>query len=85
MQQHIYYTKYALHFADMPISELVSIFNAQVHHRGWSSMRACHDKALMDEFKRRGIDTTAIENGRAIFFTNLIRYNIVDNRLISIG
>ena len=48
-------------------------------------MRACHDKALMDEFKRRGIDTTAIENGRAIFFTNLIRYNIVDNRLIAIG
>ena len=38
MQQHIYYTKYALHFADMPISELVSIFNAQVHHRGWSSI-----------------------------------------------
>ncbi len=30
MQQHIYYTKYALQFADMQIPELVNIFNSQV-------------------------------------------------------
>ena len=29
MQQHIYYTKYALQFADMQIPELVNIFNSQ--------------------------------------------------------
>ena len=45
MQQHIYYTKYALQFADMQIPELVTIFNAQVQNRGWSSMRAYHDQA----------------------------------------
>ena len=28
MQQHIYYTKYALQFADMQIPELVNIFNS---------------------------------------------------------
>ena len=33
MQQHIYYTKYALQFADMQISELVSVFNDQVQNR----------------------------------------------------
>ena len=55
MQQHIYYTKYALQFADMQIPELVTIFNAQVQNRGWSSMRAYHDQALIDEFQRRGI------------------------------
>jgi len=27
MQQHIYYTKYALQFADMQIPELVTVFN----------------------------------------------------------
>ena len=47
MQQHIYYIRYALRFADMQISELVSIFNAQVQSRGWSSMRAYHDQALL--------------------------------------
>ena len=60
MQQHIYYIRYALRFADMQISELVSVFNDQVQNRGWSSMRAYHDQALIDEFQRRGIDTTAV-------------------------
>ena len=33
MQQHIYYIRYALQFADMQISELVSVFNDQVQNR----------------------------------------------------
>jgi len=39
MQQNIYYIKYALQFADMQITELVSSFNALVFNRGWVSMR----------------------------------------------
>ena len=57
MQQHIYYIRYALQFADMQIPELVNTFNQQVQSRAWSSMRAYHDKALLDEFQRRGIET----------------------------
>ena len=52
MKHHIYYIRYALQFADMQIPELVTIFNAQVQNRGWSSMRAYHDQALIDEFQR---------------------------------
>ncbi len=52
MQQHIYYIRYALQFADMQIPELVNTFNQQVQSRAWSSMRAYHDKALLDEFQR---------------------------------
>mgnify|MGYP006916060031 FL=1 len=48
MQRHIYYIKFALRFADMQIPELVTVFNTQVQSRGWSSMRAYHDQALMD-------------------------------------
>lgn len=55
MQQSNYYTKFALQFADMQITELVNIFNRQVGNRGWTSMRAYHDQALIDEFQRRGI------------------------------
>jgi len=50
MQQHIYYIKFALRFADMQIPELLTVFNAQVQSRGWSCMRAYHDRALLDEF-----------------------------------
>ena len=79
MQQHIYYIRYALQFADMQISELVTVFNVQVQNRGWSSMRAYHDKALIDEFQRRGIDTSTISNGRSISFAYLVRYNLYTN------
>ena len=85
MQQHIYYIRYALRFADMQISELVTVFNAQVQSRGWSSMRADHDQALLDEFHRRGIDTAAVYDGKAISFVHPVRYDITGNRLIANG
>ena len=85
MQQHIYYIRFALHFADMQISELVNVFNAQVQNRGWSSMRAYHDQALLDEFQRRGIDTTAVYDGRGISFAHPVRYDLPNNKLIVIN
>ena len=85
MQQHIYYTKYALRFADMQITELVNIFNRQVGNTGWTSMRAYHNQALIDEFQRRGIDVSAIYNGQAASFARPVRYDIVANRLVIIG
>ena len=85
MQQHIYYTKYALQFADMQIPELVTIFNAQVQNRGWSSMRAYHDQALIDEFQRRGIDVSAVYDGKVITFAHTIRYDLPNNKLVVIN
>ena len=85
MQQHIYYIRYALQFADMQIPELVTVFNAQMQNRGWSSMRAYHDQALIDEFRRRGIDVSAVYDGNVISFAYPIRYDLPDNKLIAIG
>jgi hypothetical protein len=85
MQQHIYYIRYALRFADMQISELVSVFNDQVQNRGWSSMQAYHDQALIDEFQRRGIDTTAVTGRKTISFVHPVRYDQFTNRLIPIS
>ena len=53
MQQHIYYTKYALQFADMQIPELVTVFNHQVGNTGWTGMRAYHDQALTNRHRLR--------------------------------
>ena len=85
MQQHIYYIKYALQFADMQIPELVTVFNAQIQNRGWSSMRAYYDQALIDEFQRRGIDVSAVSDGKTISFAHPVKYNTADNRLIAIS
>ena len=85
MQQHIYYIRFALRFADMQIPELITVFNQQVANSGWTSMRAYHDQALIDEFQRRGIDTSAISDGKTISFTHPVRYDLPDNRLIAIG
>ena len=84
MQQHIYYIRYALQFADMQIPELVNTFNQQVQSRAWSSMRAYHNKALLDEFQRRGIDTSAVSDGKTISFAHPVRYDLPDNKLITI-
>jgi hypothetical protein len=84
MQQHIYYTKYALQFADMQIPELVNEFNALVQSRAWSSMRAYHDKALIDEFRNRGIDVSAITDRHTINFAKPVKYDINRNLVIAI-
>ena len=85
MKHHIYYIRYALQFADMQIPELVTIFNAQVQNRGWSSMRAYHDQALIDEFQRRGIDVSAVYDGKVITFAHSIRYDLPNNKLVVIN
>ena len=77
--------KYALQFADMQIPELVTVFNAQVGNHGWSSMRAYHDQALIDEFQRRGIDTTAITGGETMSFPHPVRYDLPNNKLVVIN
>jgi len=85
MKHHIYYIRYALQFADMQIPELVTVFNAQVQNRGWSSMRAYHDQALIDEFLRRGIDVSAVYDGKVIRFAHSVRYDLPNNKLVVIN
>ena len=85
MQQHIYYIRFALRFADMQIQELVIVYNAQVQNRGWSSMRAYHDQALLDEFTRRGINTSTIYDGKAISFAHPVRHDLPNNKLVVIN
>ena len=85
MQQHIYYIRFALRFADMQIPELVTVFNAQVQNRGWSTMRDYHDQALIDEFQRRGIDTTTITNRSTISFSHPVRYDLPSNKLVVVS
>ena len=51
----------------------------------WSSMRAYHDQALIDEFQNRGINVSAISDGHSISFAKQIKYDHGNNKLIIIG
>ena len=85
MQQHIYYIRFALQFADMQIPELVTVFNKEVQNRGWTNMRAYHDRALIDEFQRRGVDVSSVYDGRVISFAHPVRYDLLNNKLVVIN
>ena len=84
MVNHIYYIKFALQFANMQIGQLVSEFNHQAGIRAWSSMRAYHDQALIDEFYNRGIDISSIHDGN-ISYKHKVYYDIQKNKLVPIG
>lgn len=64
------YNDFAEQFAASSITSLVDSFNRQVGNRGWTSARAAHDLALIDELKRRGIDVSAVFDGTATSFAH---------------
>lgn len=55
-----FYNDFAAHFAASTLTSLVRSFNSQVGKRGFNSVRAAHDQALIDELVRRGIDVSAV-------------------------
>ena len=65
-----FYNDFALRFAACTLTSLVETFNSQVGNRGFNSMRAAHDRALIDELVRRGIDVSAVFDGTAISFAH---------------
>ena len=68
----------------LQINELVNIFNRQVGNQGWVGMRGYHDCALIDEFQRRGIDVSAIYDGKAISFVHSIKYEFLSRKLVKL-
>lgn len=65
-----FYNDFAVRFAATTLTSLVESFNSQVGNRGFNSMRAAHDRALIDELVRRGIDVSAVFDGTAISFAH---------------
>ena len=65
-----FYNDFSVRFAATTLTSLVESFNNQVGNRGFNSMRAAHDRALIDELVRRGIDVSAVFNGTVISFAH---------------
>lgn len=84
MKKIDYSSMYAAQFAAFSIQQLVASFNHQVGNRGWGSVRAAHDRALMREFQKRGIDISDVHDGTTIHFRNLVRYDEVLDKIVVI-
>lgn len=67
------YEQFAAAFAADTITSLVESFNRKVGSRGWCSARACNDRALIDELKKRGIDVSAVSNDSGTSFAHHVK------------
>ena len=76
------YDQFAARFAADSLTSLVDSFNCQVGCRGFNSARAAHDKALINELLRRGIDLSAVRSDGATSFAHHVK--LEDNRFVTI-
>ena len=74
--------EFAARFAAASIQSLITEFNRQVGSNVWTSARALHDQALIAELQGRGIDLTAVYDGRSIDFSRPVRLDETTSSLI---
>ena len=79
-----YYQEYAARFAAASNQSLIESFNREVGNTGWTSVRASCIAALIDEFRNRGINISAVNDGRSTDFNHHVRLDETENRLILI-
>lgn len=82
MQQDKYYKEFAASFATKSVPELVDSFNQETRQNGWVSIRSYYDRALIDEFVRRGIDVSVVSDGDTISFTYPVQYDAENKKLV---
>ena len=74
--------EFAARFAAASTQSLITEFNRQVGHNAWTSSRALHDQALITELQGRGIDLSAVYDGRSIDFSRPVRLDETTSSLI---
>lgn len=74
--------EFAARFAAASTQSLVENFNRQVGINAWTSARAIHDQALITELQSRGIDLSAVYDGRSIDFSWPIRLDETTSSLV---
>ncbi len=73
---------FAARFAAASTQSLITEFNRQVGSNAWTSARAMHDQALIAELQGRGIDLSAVYNGRSIDFRRPVRLDETTSSLV---
>ena len=76
------FNDFAARFAVETLESLIESFNRQVGNRGWASVRAAYDMALIKELICRGIDVSAVYDGKSISYA---RHVVLDNNCLVIA
>ena len=84
-QQNSSYKFYLVRLSSTPVSQLVDYFNNEVGSRAWNSERAAFDAALVDALIYKGIDVSAIYDGKSISFNHKVDYDSTLKRLTTIA
>ena len=75
------YQKIKSNIKHQSTESLVERFNAQVGKRCWASARAANDTALIDSLIDRGVDVSAVFDGKSISFRKNVILNEDINKL----
>ena len=65
-----FYNDFDARFAACTLTSLVETFNSQVGNRGFTSLRAAHDMALIVELVRRSVDVSSVFVGTTTSFAH---------------
>ena len=74
--------EFAARFAAASTQSLITEFNRQVGSSAWTSARALHDQALIAELQGRGINLSAVYDGRSIDFNRPVRLDETTGSLV---
>ena len=74
--------EFAARFAAASTQSLIAVFNRQVGSNAWTSARALYDQALIAELQGRGINLSAVYDGRSIDFSRPVRLDETANSLV---
>ena len=74
--------EFAARFAAASTQSLITEFNRQVGSNAWTSARAVHDQALIAELQGRGIDLSAVYDGRSVKFSRTVRLDEATSSLV---
>ena len=70
-----YFDELTESMAKMSVEALVEEFNKQVGSRAWTSIRAIHDRVLINTLIAKGVDVSVIYGGGILSFARKIKLN----------
>jgi hypothetical protein len=68
----------------MSVESLIEEFNGLVGKCYWTSARATHDAAVIDTLIKKGVDVSAIYNGKSISFLRPVALDTSRSKLVTI-
>lgn len=77
-----YFDEFTESMAKMSAEALIEEFNKQVGSRAWTSIRAIHDRVLIDTLIAKGVDVSNVYDGVTISFKRKIALNADKTKVV---